>query len=137
MASEIKSMSLQNITTWEIENGKEASPWSVHNAVWSSHNDELIATYGSTVAGWDVRSSKPTFERQRAHASSIRSVDYNRNKPHHIVTGGDDATMRIWDTRNLDSPLIEVVNHTHWYVLIEENNELDCRQLVFSKWFLV
>ncbi|CAO3691017.1 unnamed protein product [Umbelopsis ramanniana] len=121
---------VENITAWEIENGEEASPWSVHNAVWSSHNDELIATYGSTVAGWDVRSSKPTFERQRAHASSIRSVDYNRNKPHHIVTGGDDATMRIWDTRNLESPLIEVVNHTHWIRSVAYNMVHD--QLILS-----
>lgn len=104
----------QKTVTWNIENAKEASAACVHNAVWSPHSDELIATFGSTVAGWDIRSNKSTFEKQRAHSASIRAIDYNHNKPHHIVTGGDDAAMRIWDTRNLKSPLMEIVNHTHW-----------------------
>ncbi|GAB5593424.1 hypothetical protein Unana1_08324 [Umbelopsis nana] len=121
---------IEKTITWNIDNANEASAARIHNAVWSPHSDEVIATYGSTVAGWDIRSNQVTFERHRAHPASIRAVDYNHNKPHHIVTGGDDAALCIWDTRNLKSPLMEMVNHTHWVRSVAYNMVHD--QLILS-----
>ncbi|KAG2173630.1 hypothetical protein INT43_005048 [Umbelopsis isabellina] len=139
----LATMSDSYIQIWELdsahENASNRSTWKISSEdeskyiadmVWSPHSDEIVAAYGSTVAGWDVRSGKTTFEKHRAHPASIRAVDYNNNKPHHIVTGGDDATLCIWDTRNLSSPLMEIVKHTHWIWDVAYNSVHD--QLILS-----
>lgn len=141
--SRLATMSESYIKIWELdsahENASNSSTWNISSEdestyiadmVWSPHSDEIVATYGSNVAGWDVRSGKTTFEKHRAHPASVRAVDYNHNKPHHIVTGGDDATICIWDTRNLSSPLMEIVKHTHWIRDVAYNSVHD--QLILS-----
>lgn len=74
----------------------------------------MITTIGSNLAGWDFRSGKTSFTKHRAHKSTVRALDYNPNKPYHVVTGGDDALVSIWDVRQLSSPAMTVEGHTHW-----------------------
>jgi WD40 repeat protein len=136
-------MSNSCIKVWGIdsahENASHTATWNtysedeikfVEDMVWSPHGDEIVATYGSSVAGWDLRSGKTTFEKHRAHPANIRAVDYNHNKPHHIVTGADDATICIWDTRYLSGALMEIVKHTHWVRDVAYNSVHD--QLILS-----
>ncbi|CAO3609076.1 unnamed protein product [Cunninghamella echinulata] len=88
---------------------------SLQNAVWNPHdNTEIVTVGGQAIAGWDIRSSKITFHRDEAHASTIRAIDYNANKPFHIVTGGDDSKINLWDVRSMNQPLMVVEGHTHW-----------------------
>ncbi|KAG0163775.1 Protein tssc1, partial [Apophysomyces sp. BC1034] len=86
----------------------------LQNAVWNPHNPEIITVGDRCLSGWDLRSGKSVFEHQNAHKSTIRAVDYNTNKPYHVVTGGDDAQVKIWDVRNFAKPAMIVEGHTHW-----------------------
>lgn len=96
------------------DDSTRALPW-LRNSVWNPHDCETIVTTGGTcLAGWDLRSGENTFAKQKAHKSTIRAVDYNPNKPHHVVTGGDDALVCIWDVRQLNEPAMVIEGHTHW-----------------------
>ncbi|KAF7731262.1 Protein tssc1 [Apophysomyces ossiformis] len=86
----------------------------LQNAVWNPHQPELVTVGDRSLSGWDLRSGESTFLHQSAHKSTIRAVDYNVNKPYHVVTGGDDAQVRIWDVRNFAKPALVVEGHTHW-----------------------
>ncbi|KAI8097915.1 WD40-repeat-containing domain protein [Gilbertella persicaria] len=86
----------------------------IQNAVWNTHQPELIVVGGRNLSGWDLRSGKNSFSRFDAHKSTIRAVDYNSNKPYHVSTGGDDALLHIWDTRSLKEPLKTIEGHSHW-----------------------
>lgn len=70
---------------------------------------------GCNLSGWDLRSGKNSFDRADAHKSTIRAVDYNPNKPYHVVTGGDDAQVFIWDVRQINEPILDIQSsHSHW-----------------------
>jgi WD40 repeat protein len=99
----------------------------LQSAVWNPHNPELITVGDCNLSGWDLRSGKNSFNRSQAHKSTIRAVDYNPNKPHHVVTGGDNAKVHIWDVRQLKEPILDVGNnsHTHWIWSVAFNNLQD------------
>lgn len=48
-----------------------------------------------------------------ASESFVSCVDFNPNKPYQVAVGGDDCTIRIWDTRQLSKPLLNIRRHTH------------------------
>lgn len=87
----------------------------LQNAVWNPHQAEIVTVGGCNLSGWDLRSGKNSFDRADAHKSTIRAVDYNPNKPYHVVTGGDDAQVYIWDVRQIKEPILDIhSSHTHW-----------------------
>ncbi|KAG0800290.1 hypothetical protein G6F22_002380 [Rhizopus arrhizus] len=86
----------------------------LQNAVWNKHHRELVTVGGCAVSGWDLRSGKTSFQKLDAHQSTIRAVDCNPNKPHHLVTGGDDALVQLWDARQLTKPVIMIKENSHW-----------------------
>jgi WD40 repeat protein len=102
----------------------------LENIVWNPHQPEVVTVGGNNLSGWDLRSGKTSFQRDEAHKSTIRAVDYNPNKPYHIVTGGDDALVHIWDARHLKEPLINIESHTHWVWSVAFNQLQD--QLLLS-----
>ncbi|KAI9309174.1 WD40-repeat-containing domain protein [Cunninghamella echinulata] len=116
-ASNMSSKTILSIDTSIIfkEDTKLSPIQSLQNAVWNPHdNTEIVTVGGQVIAGWDIRSSKATFRRDEAHASTIRAIDYNANKPFHIATGGDDSKINLWDVRSMNQPLMVVEGHTHW-----------------------
>ncbi|CAO3684345.1 unnamed protein product [Rhizopus stolonifer] len=86
----------------------------VQNIVWNLHQPELITVGGSSLAGWDPRTGKSSFIKHDAHQATVRALDCNPNKPHHLVTGGDDSLVHLWDTRQLKQPVISIKENTHW-----------------------
>ncbi|RUS35587.1 WD40-repeat-containing domain protein, partial [Jimgerdemannia flammicorona] len=101
------------------------------NAVWNPHAAEIVTVNEGCLSGWDLRSQKQTFSIPSAHASTIRALDYNPNKPHSIVTGGDDGRIRFWDMRNGGKQAVKVLSdHTHWIWSVAFNRFHD--QLVLS-----
>ncbi|CAO3599696.1 unnamed protein product [Absidia cylindrospora] len=108
------SLSIDTTDMFNNETTLSPSQQVLQNAVWNPHDPEMVTVGGQCLAGWDLRSGENTFKREHAHASTIRAVDYNANKPHHIVTGGDDAKVYLWDARQLNQPIMTVEGHTHW-----------------------
>ncbi|CAO3644199.1 unnamed protein product [Cunninghamella blakesleeana] len=113
------SMSLKNTlsidtSTIYTNDTRLSSIQHLQNAVWNPHDAEIVTVGGQCIAGWDIRSNKKSFSRDQAHASTIRAIDYNANKPFHIATGGDDSKINIWDVRSMNQPLMVVEGHTHW-----------------------
>ncbi len=70
---------------------------------------------------------------KNAHEDPINDVDYNPNKPYHVVqtasarspappltrvspqvTCGEDRQVRFWDLRKPSDPLKLIRKHTHW-----------------------
>ncbi|CEO98349.1 WD domain, G-beta repeat [Plasmodiophora brassicae] len=95
--------------------------------------NQFLAASMFDVHVWDVRqpSSKEDAVRiQRAHPYPIRDLDVNPNRPHHIVTAGEDSSIRFWDLRRPDSPLLALQGHSHWVWTVNYNQLHD--QLVLS-----
>lgn len=94
---------------------------------------------GGNLSGWDLRSGKNSFLKSNAHKSTIRAVDCNPNKPYHVVTGGDDAQVHIWDVRQLNEPILNVGegSHTHWIWSVAFNKLQDQLLLTSSSDTLV
>ena len=65
-----------------------------------------------------------------AHSYAARAVDYNPNKPFHIVTGGEDRLVKFWDFRKPDTPLKVLLGHSHWVWTVSFNRFHD--QLLLS-----
>ncbi|ORE11971.1 WD40 repeat-like protein [Rhizopus microsporus var. microsporus] len=86
----------------------------LQNAVWNPHDPQIIAVGGNCVAGWDIRSGQNSFKILNAHQSTVRAVDYNPNKRHHLATGSDDALVHLWDVRQLEKPLMTLEGNSHW-----------------------
>lgn len=86
-----------------------------------------------------MRSGQSSFALPCHHNSNslLRAVDYNPNKPYHIATGGDDASVHLWDVRYLDKPLMKVEGHTHWVWSVAFNPSQDQLLLTSSSDTLV
>lgn len=84
---------------------------------WDPHSSTgCAAVHGSSLYVLDTRGSMSiTAKAADAHPrATIRDVDFNPNKPLTAVTAGDDRKVRIWDLRNLQSPVKTLSGHSHW-----------------------
>ena len=61
------------------------------------------------------------FNVDSAHGPSIRSLDFNPNKPHHFASAGDDCSVKFWDSRKLAAPLAVRQDHSHWVWSVQFN----------------
>eukprot|EP00457_Paulinella_chromatophora_P011449 gb/GEZN01011590.1/.p1 GENE.gb/GEZN01011590.1/~~gb/GEZN01011590.1/.p1 ORF type:complete len:376 (+),score=42.58 gb/GEZN01011590.1/:22-1128(+) len=148
-ASQLATMDNQSIRLWKLDEssgqavskletkqkqapvgsgGVGACTWDPHHAM------TLAATNGKGLKVWDLRTSKEGQEVPNAHEGLIRDLDYNPNKIHHIVTGGEDCKIRIWDLRKPKKSLRllggEGQGHTHWVTSVKYNRFHD--QLLLS-----
>ena len=73
-------------------------------------------------------SSKLLFDHR--HSYCVRDISNNPNKPYYFATCGDDCTVKFWDIRKLDNPLLSRKDHSHWVWSVQYNAYHD--QLVLS-----
>ena len=86
------------------------------------HRSFSVATVDDTALKlWDFRqqnfSLNPVTHVPQAHRSATRSVCFDQHTPLRVVTGGEDAAIRVWDLRKPDVPILEVEHrhaHSHW-----------------------
>ncbi|KAJ2808974.1 Protein tssc1 [Coemansia guatemalensis] len=107
----------------------------ISTAAWHpTATTQLSTTDGTCVRTWDMRADtsrgQQTMAIEYAHSGKVRSLDYNPNLPYILATGGDDGSVRIWDTRNPSSELMSIDNHTHWIYSVAFNPNHD--QLLLS-----
>lgn len=99
--------------------------------VWDPHHpNELSVALDESVSTWDVRTKSIVRTIPNAHKQCVRDVDYNPNRPYHVVTGGDDGSIRFWDLRKSSEALKTLSEHTHWVWSVKYNRFHD--QLVLS-----
>jgi len=100
-------------------------------ACWDPHHfSQLALGVGGGVQTLDLRSMKGATRIAQCHPPCVRDIDYNPNKPHHIVTGGDDYMVCFWDLRKCNQPLQQLDHHSHWVWSVKYNRFHD--QLVLS-----
>lgn len=105
--------------------GLMAGCWDPH------HLNNFIAVGGRDIRAFDLRAQEPlTTTITGAHDGVVRDIDFNPNKPYHIVTGGEDRKIRIWDLRKPSLPLSVMASHSHWVWSVKFNRFHD--QLLIS-----
>lgn len=84
---------------------------------WSQHHqgNQFVALYDCGVRSFDIRDPNHcAWSIDDAHGQLIRDLDCNPNKQCHLVTGGDDGILKIWDSRNTKDALFTRSDHSHW-----------------------
>ena len=108
-----------------------AVAWDPHP---TSDNSDLLATgVGRDVKIWDLRARRAEKESiciPKAHAQTVKSMDYNPDRLHMLLTGGEDGVLKFWDVRKTQEPMKTVRGHSHWVNSIKHNNIYD--QLILS-----
>lgn len=87
---------------------------------WSQHHqgNQFISLHDCCIRSYDIRdTSCHAWAIEDAHGEYIRDLDCNPNKQCHLVTGGDDGLLKVWDCRNFKEALFTRKDHSHWYVL--------------------
>jgi len=140
-SSKVVSLDEHRLHLWQLEQG--ASKLSQDNAsqsnkvealmagAWDPHHEsEVVTVNQKAIRAWDLRTMKESMVIENAHEDLIRDIDYNPNKPYHIVTAGDDRRIHLWDMRNAKQPLKVLANHSHWVWSVRYNRFHD--QLLLS-----
>lgn len=92
----------------------------IRSGCWDPHHtNNFVTVEGDSIVVRDLRTlgdekKSAGLVLERAHQGQILSVDYNPNKPFHIVTAGEDRLARIFDLRKPDHALKVLGGHTHW-----------------------
>lgn len=102
----------QSIRTQQIfETTHFRAGWCPRMA-WDPHaNGNAVAvTTGQRVQllDWRTDTSVPTgtVDSFVAHRPAVTAVDYNPNKPYVLATAGQDASIKFWDLRLTNKPLL-------------------------------
>jgi WD40 repeat protein len=104
--------------------GLNAGCWDPH------HRNQFVSVSGKDIRAWDLTTMMESSSIINAHEDIIRDIDYNPNKPYHLVTGGDDRRIRLWDLRKGKQPLKILGGHSHWAWSVKYNRSHD--QLLVS-----
>ncbi|KAF0699462.1 Aste57867_9969 [Aphanomyces stellatus] len=133
------SLNAMSISTWTLADGggKEITKLSIGEGkqltslAWDPHHrQQITATVDEAMHTWDLRSGKVAHKIDKAHLQCTRDVDYNPNKPYHVVSGGDDGKVKFWDIRKSKAALLTLQSHSHWVWGVKYNRFHD--QLVLS-----
>jgi len=146
---QVVSMEHHSLRLWKL--GEEGTTAKEANAIdidpagdrfsavaWDPHptsdTSELIATgVGRDIKIWDLRARRAERESisiAQAHSQTVRSLDYNPDRLHMLVSGAEDGMLKFWDVRRCAEPMKVVKGHGHWVNSIKHNNIYD--QLVLS-----
>jgi WD40 repeat protein len=120
-------------------NSSSDSPSFVSGVFDPHHSQLFLSSDAWNLRLWDERTSNsPVQSLTNAHEGLIRTIDFNPNKPHQIVSAGEDSKINIWDLRkwkgtngnNKAKYLRQLDQHTHWVWSVEFNRFHD--QLLLS-----
>ncbi|KAH8307314.1 hypothetical protein KR044_009968 [Drosophila immigrans] len=110
---------------------KNSSPFT--SGKWSHHHQghQFVVLHDSSVRAYDVRDAQHcAWSIDEAHGQLVRDLDCNPNKQCHLVTGGDDGCLKVWDCRMVKAPVFERNDHSHWLWSVRFNTFHD--QLILS-----
>ena len=79
------------------------------------HEDLVVLARGAGAVGVDARDpTAAAFE--IATGSKCRTLDVNPNRPHFLLTAGEEGALRFWDSRKTAQPVQSLSRggHSHW-----------------------
>ena len=91
-----------------MQDGVAQGAWDPHSA------DAFACGVDADVVVFDARTASRAQTIEKAHAQQTRDVRYNPNKPHEMMSCGDDGLLKMWDARAHERPLKVVAGHEHW-----------------------
>lgn len=108
----------------EVQTSKSAPKFS--GGKWAQHtagNHQFICLHDGSVRSYDIRDvNHSAWSIEDAHGQQlVRDLDCNPNKQCHIVTGGDDGSIKIWDWRNTKQSVFNRTDHYHWVFSVRYN----------------
>jgi WD40 repeat protein len=124
------TVTIHNIDSKETLEIK-AQKGKITKALWNPHsNTELGFLNDSYLKTHDVRSNKYLnhnhFTRSvhsiDAHRGQAKDLDFNPNRPHLILTCGEDRSAKLWDLRQPKQSVYSVCHHTHWVWGVKYNS---------------
>jgi WD40 repeat protein len=86
-------------------------------SAWDPHSTSLCAVaFDNTFQIVDTKEMEivQQLPSEHQHHGIIRDIDYNPNKSHTLITASDDRTVKFWDLRKLQTPLVTLMGHSHW-----------------------
>ncbi|XP_017861389.1 PREDICTED: protein TSSC1 [Drosophila arizonae] len=110
---------------------KHMSPFTTGK--WSHHHQghQFLALHDTSIRAYDVRDTQHcAWSIEDSHGQFVRDLDCNPNKQCHLVTGGDDGCLKVWDCRMVKAPVFERSDHSHWVWSVRFNTFHD--QLILS-----
>lgn len=131
-SNRIVSLGPSTLCYWDIDVGSstakeemEISPsvtTKIASGCWNPHFTQQVAVAtGTSVRSFDLRSAEETYCIPKADTQRVCDLDFNRNKPYYIVTGGQDCMVRFWDYRNCKQPMKQLEAHSHWVWNVKYN----------------
>jgi ribosome assembly protein RRB1 len=102
----------KNIHVWKHTGASswivDQRPYAAHTASvediqWSPNEPTVFASCSAdkSIRIWDIRASPlkaNMISALDAHTSDVNVINWNRNEPF-LVSGGDDAQLKVWDLR--------------------------------------
>ncbi|KAJ0405968.1 hypothetical protein P43SY_005534 [Pythium insidiosum] len=136
--SSVASAHSDTVLLWDLRDGAEFAQRGrvdaragVRALQFDPHHHELATiAAGNRLETWDLRADRAASTIEDAHGDAVLDVDYNPNKPHTVVSGGDDGRLQFWDLRAGTRPLLTLAGHSHWVWTARYNRSHD--QLVAS-----
>lgn len=113
-------------------NAQKNSP-SFTTGKWSHHHQghQFFTLHDCSVRSYDIRDTQHcAWSIEDAHNQLVRDLDCNPNKQCHIVTGGDDGAVKVWDCRMPKEAIFSRNDHAHWVWSVRFNTFHD--QLILS-----
>ncbi|XP_054734853.1 EARP-interacting protein homolog [Anastrepha obliqua] len=115
-----------------VPNAQKNSP-PLTTGKWAHHHQghQFLTLHDCSVRSYDIRDTQHcAWSIEHAHSQLIRDLDCNPNKQCHIVTGGDDGAIKVWDCRMAKEAVFARNDHAHWVWTVRFNTFHD--QLILS-----
>ena len=86
----------------------------VEDVTWSHFNENEFASVGDDrhLRLWDLRDPHSCVGSTSQQSDDLMCIDSSAFDPYVLVTGSNDSKVLLWDTRNLEQPVMALNFHT-------------------------
>ena len=123
---------------------EDTLPLKISSDVSKIDQDSLGIGLNSDIFLCDLKSGKVSTKIEKAHESSVLSLQFDPTEPFILCTSGTDFALKFWDVRKHDRELNGVYNNSHWIwdlkfnrnysnVIVTSSSSSLVRNLIFSK----